>query len=116
MITFLAEEIKLAIFEPIGELELEKVFIKIIDTLAEKDPGGSMVVSDIGEILFKLTKEHPKESLFLLSEMAKYCKKSKTREYAIDLLSEIAFESIKPTEKPEEPEISEICHGEKGTT
>jgi len=93
------------LFEPLAELELEKVFVKMIDEL---DETGTLAVSHVGHILMELAKEYPKESIFLLSEIAKYSKSFETRKYAVDILSELTLKSIKPAEKPEAPEISEI--------
>ena len=98
-------------FEPIAELKLEEVFLKVIDALEERETGALI---DIGEVLMELTKEYPKESIFLLSEIAKSSKSSKAREYAIDILSELALGSIEVTEKPEAPaekEATEVSPG-----
>jgi hypothetical protein len=84
------------------ELELEKIFVEIIDTMEEKH------TNDIIEILADLSKKYPKESLCLLSEVAKSSKSLSVRNYAINILTELALEAIKPAKKPE---ISER-HGE----
>ena len=97
-------------YEKVEDERLFEVFVEMIDEL------GRHVITDVGDALLNLAKKFPAEAITLLSEIAKRSKNSETREYVIDIISNIAVEHLKPTEKPEEPETSEIGHGEEGTT
>jgi hypothetical protein len=96
------EEEKL--FEPIEELEFEKVFVKMIDELIAIR--GIEIFSDIGKILVKLAKKYPKESIFFLRAIAEYTDDFEMRNNAIDILCEMTLKSIIPAEKPEIAEMT----------
>lgn len=86
-------------YEKIDDERLFEVLVEIIDEL------GRLAITDVGDTLLKLTEKFPAEAVTLLSEIAKRSKNSETREYAIDIISNVAFQHLKPTEKPEESEI-----------
>ena len=84
-------------YEKVDDERLFKVFVEMIDEL------GGHVITDVGDALFNLAKKFPAEAITLLSKIAKRSKNSETREYAIDIISNVAFEHLKSAEKPEKP-------------